>query len=121
MDIAVISGFMASAVCSIIMVPQVYKTIRTKESYALSANMLVLSTLGNIFWLINAWAMGNVPLIVSACMILILNVPLFYMKYKNKELLSCKDMGVQIRDLCLSLRSDTKPKMPATVKVKVRE
>lgn len=92
MVVGELAGFFASILASMTMLPQVIKTVRTKNSKDLSAMMLTFSLLGNLGWLVNGLTYSNAPLIFSATFIIILLMPLFYIKHRNGELLGPKAM-----------------------------
>lgn len=87
MMIGELAGFFASILATLTFAPQVLKTWRTRNSKDISAMMLTFSLLGNIGWFVNGLSSGNVPLVFSGVLISILLMPLFYIKYRNGELL----------------------------------
>lgn len=96
MVIGELAGFFASILASMTMLPQVIKTVRTNNSKDLSAMMLTFSLLGNLGWLVNGLTYGNTPLIFSATFIIILLMPLFFIKYRNGELLGPKALKARL-------------------------
>lgn len=85
--VADIAGLMAGFFASIALVPQVIKCWKTKETKALSYNMMLLSFLGNMCWLINGIIYVHPGLILSSCFILPLVLFLFFLKIKSENFL----------------------------------
>ena len=89
-----LAGYVAAILATLTFLPQVIKTIRSGDSKGLSTATLALSFSGNLCWLLNGLAYNNSSLIFSGLFIMLLLVPLFYVKYKNDELIS----GSQIQE-----------------------
>jgi len=54
-------GWIASSLCTLILVPQIIKALQTKHTDDLSMSMLVLSVSGNAFWAAHASLTQNIP------------------------------------------------------------
>lgn len=71
-------------------VPQAIKTIKTRDTKAISFWMYLCSIIGVIFWLIFGIMVGNVPIICKNIAVIILGGIILYIKvynifYKNEE------------------------------------
>ena len=102
-----LAGYIAATLATLTFLPQVVKTLRTRDSKSLSAATLTLSFSGNLCWLLNGLAYGNLSLIFSGLFIMLLLVPLFWVKYKNNELISASQIQKYISDFnFFTLRTD---------------
>lgn len=81
-----LTGYLAATLATLTFLPQALKTFRTRDSKSLSTATLTLSFLGNLCWLINGLAYQNMALIFSGLFIMILLLPLFWVKYQNNEI-----------------------------------
>jgi len=75
-------GWIASSLCTLILVPQIIKALQTKHTDDLSMSMLVLSVSGNAFWAAHASLTQNIPLFVGASLIASMSILLIIFKYK---------------------------------------
>jgi len=82
MELEIIFGWLASFFCTLILVPQIIKTLKTRHTDDVSMVMLVISVIGNAFWVAHACITGNIPLIVGACLISAMSIVLIIFKYK---------------------------------------
>lgn len=85
MMIEQVFGWLGAAFVTIILVPQIIKAFRTKHTTDLSMLMLIFSALGNGFWTAHAVLMQNIPLIVSASVIMLMSLILIVYKYQNEK------------------------------------
>ncbi len=85
MDIAELYGWFASVFTTIIFLPQLIKAFKTKMTDDISMWMLILSVIGNGFWLAHASLINNQPLLVCASLIIIISVTLIAFKYRNER------------------------------------
>ena len=74
-------GWLASVFTTLILVPQLYKVIRTRHTRDVSMSMLVLSVIGNGFWVLQATITGNTPLQVGASLICLMSMALIVFKF----------------------------------------
>ena len=81
MPLEVLFGWMASFLCTLILVPQIFKALKTHHTDDLSMSMLVLSVAGNAFWVAHASMTQNLPLIVGAGLISSMSITLIVFKY----------------------------------------
>lgn len=81
MAIEIIFGWLASFLCTFIMVPQIIKAFKTRHTDDVSMLMLVISVLGNFFWVAHALMTKNVPLVIGAGLIGVMSFVLIMAKY----------------------------------------
>ncbi len=81
MTIEVLLGWIASSLCTLILVPQIIKAFRTRHTDDVSMYMLIISVAGNGFWVAHATMTQNTPLIVGAGLISLMSVILIIFKY----------------------------------------
>jgi len=82
METEVILGWIASSLCTLILVPQIIKALQTRHTDDISLNMLVLSVTGNAFWAAHAILTENIPLFVGASLISMMSILLIIFKFK---------------------------------------
>ncbi len=81
MELDVLFGWIASALCTLILVPQIIKALKTRHTDDVSMFMLILSVSGNGFWALHAVLTQNIPLIVGASLISIMSIMLIVFKF----------------------------------------
>ncbi len=81
MPIEVLFGWIASFLCTLILVPQIAKAFKSKHTDDVSMYMLLISVAGNAFWVLHASLTQNIPLIVGASLISLMSVVLIIFKY----------------------------------------
>jgi len=81
MPLEVIFAWTASFLCTLILVPQIFKTFKTKHTDDVSMFMLLISVAGNGFWVLHASMTNNIPLIVGASLISLMSIILIIFKY----------------------------------------
>lgn len=81
MPIEVLFGWTASLLCTLILVPQIIKALKTRHTDDVSMSMLILSVAGNGFWVAHASITQNIPLIVGASLISCMSIALIMFKY----------------------------------------
>jgi MtN3 and saliva related transmembrane protein len=82
MSLEVLFGWMASLLCTLILVPQIFKALKTRHTDDISMLMLLLSVSGNAFWVAHASITQNIPLLVGASFISLMSIMLIIFKYK---------------------------------------
>ncbi len=82
MLLEVFFGWMASLLCTLILIPQIIKALKTRHTDDVSMLMLLLSVSGNAFWVAHASMTQNMPLLVGASFISIMSITLIIFKYK---------------------------------------
>jgi len=81
MPIEVLFGWTASFLCTLILVPQILKALKTRHTDDVSMYMLIISVAGNAFWVLHAAMTQNIPLIVGAGLISLMSIVLIICKY----------------------------------------
>ena len=81
METEVLLGWLASTLCTLILIPQIVKAYQTRHTDDISMSMLVLSVAGNGFWVAHATMTQNIPLIVGAGLIGLMSITLIIFKY----------------------------------------
>ena len=82
MSLEVLFGWMASLLCTLILVPQIFKAVKTRHTDDISMLMLLLSVSGNAFWVAHASITQNIPLLVGASFISLMSIMLIIFKFK---------------------------------------
>ena len=82
MAIEVLFGWIASSLCTLILVPQIIKAFKTRHTDDVSMFMLILSVAGNGFWVAHASMTPNTPLIFGAGLIGVMSIILIIFKYR---------------------------------------
>jgi uncharacterized protein with PQ loop repeat len=82
LTIDILFGWIASFLCTLILVPQIIKARVTRHTDDVSMYMLLLSVAGNACWVIHAWLTGNVPLLVGAGLICLMSLLLIAFKFQ---------------------------------------
>ena len=80
-----IFGWLAAVFTTLIFVPQIIKAYGTGMTRDISMLMLFLAVIGNSFWLAQSILISNIPLIVTASLIIIMSVVLIRFKYMNEK------------------------------------
>ena len=81
MSLEVSLGWIASLLCTLILVPQILKALKTRHTDDVSMYMLIISVAGNAFWVAHASMTQNIPLIVGAGLISLMSIVLIVFKY----------------------------------------
>ncbi len=81
MTLEVLLGWIASLLCTLILVPQIFKALNTRHTDDVSMYMLIISVAGNGFWVAHASITQNIPLIVGAGLISFMSIILIIFKY----------------------------------------
>jgi len=81
MTIEILFGWIASILCTLLLVPQIIKALQTRHTDDVSMYMLILSVAGNAFWVAHASMTQNIPLIVGAGLISFMSIMLIFLKY----------------------------------------
>jgi MtN3 and saliva related transmembrane protein len=81
MPLDILFGWAASFLCTLILVPQIFKAMQTRHTNDVSMYMLIISVAGNGFWVLHASMTQNIPLIVGAGLICMMSIVLIILKY----------------------------------------
>ena len=87
MEFAEIMGHIGALLSSITFIPQVIKTWQTKSAGDLSMNMLLIVVTSTVVWLVYAFSLNLLPVIIANSIIFVLSLTLIYFKlsFKKKE------------------------------------
>lgn len=80
-----IIGYMAAGFLSILFIPQVYKTFKTKETKAISYLFLILEFFTSGLFIIYGYLINSIPVILANVSALICNLLLIFAKLKFKN------------------------------------
>lgn len=76
-------GFVAATLTTAAFVPQALKTLRTRDTRAISLGMYVVFTVGLCFWLAYGVFLGSWPMILSNLFTLVLAVLILGLKLRH--------------------------------------
>jgi MtN3 and saliva related transmembrane protein len=82
MDWLTIIGLVAATCTTAALLPQVLKTVRTRQTRDISLLMYSLFTVGIVLWLIYGLMLNNVPLITANSVTLVLATAVLLLKIK---------------------------------------
>lgn len=77
-----IIGFLAAAFTSTSLLPQVVKTLKTKETKDISLIMFIMSATGLSLWFIYGLLLGDLPIIFANGFTLVLALVVLFLKIK---------------------------------------
>ena len=77
-----IIGYSATIVATLIMLPQLIKTIKTKKVEDISKIMLILFMINNILWVIYGFLSNGIPVVVANSIVFIIVFAEFTLKIK---------------------------------------
>ena len=80
-----IIGYMAAGFLSILFIPQVYKTFKTKETKAISYLFLILQIFTSGLFITYGYLINSIPLILANVSTLVCNFFLIFAKMKFKK------------------------------------
>lgn len=76
-------GYIAATLTTVAFVPQAWRTLRTRETRALSLGMYLIFTVGIAFWLAYGLALGSWPIILSNALTLVLAGTILALKLRH--------------------------------------
>lgn len=85
MEFIEILGFVAGMCTSSSILPQLIKTIRTKEAQDVSVFMFIVMMTGNILWIYYGFDNSDLPIILTNFLSLGLNIAMLVFKYKYRH------------------------------------
>ena len=88
MDVAQILGWIATILFSIMIIPQMIKTVRSKDTSGVSLLLFIIYLIANIIALIYAFMIYQTPLIIKyviAIIITVIYLMLYWVYYKRKK------------------------------------
>lgn len=77
-----ITGIAAGILTAISMMPQVVKTIKTKEAEHVSALMLITLIAGVVLWVVYGFLKKDLPIIYTNTFSFLVNVVMLFLRYK---------------------------------------
>jgi MtN3 and saliva related transmembrane protein len=85
MDFMEVIGIVAGICTSSSVIPQLVKTVRTKKATDVSLLMFVVLLTGNSLWVYYGADMGDVPIVATNILSILLNIAMLFFKFKYKE------------------------------------
>lgn len=76
-------GYIAATLTTIAFIPQAWRTLRTRDTRALSLGMYLTFTVGVAFWLGYGLTLGAWPIIVSNAITLLLAGTILLLKWRH--------------------------------------
>ena len=76
-------GYVAATLTTVAFVPQAVKTLRTRDTRAISLGMYLVITVGLCFWLAYGIALGSWPMILSNIVTLALALLILTLKLRH--------------------------------------
>jgi MtN3 and saliva related transmembrane protein len=85
MEFIEILGLVAGICTSSSLLPQLIKTIKTKEAQDVSVFMFIVMLTGNSLWIYYGFAKSDFPIIATNFLALGLNIAMLVLKYKYRH------------------------------------
>ncbi|MFK7952301.1 MAG: SemiSWEET transporter [Ekhidna sp.] len=76
-------GYIAAILTTISFLPQAIRTIKTKDTSGLSLTMYGLFIIGILFWILYGIQLGELPIIISNAITLLISSVILGMKLKH--------------------------------------
>ena len=91
-------GYLATITGTGLMLPQLYKTLKTKSVKDVSWGMLIVYFFNCIFWLIYGLLLGATPIILTNSIALVISLAqiVLQMKYSKKSNATSATVGMEI-------------------------
>lgn len=74
------TGYVAATLTTLAFLPQALKTLRTRDTRAISLGMYVVFTVGVVFWLVYGFVLESWPMILANTVTLVLSLAILSMK-----------------------------------------
>jgi len=84
-SLTLITGITAGLLTATSMMPQVFKTIKTKKAENVSPLMLIILISGVILWIVYGVLKKDIPIICTNSFSLIVNLAMLYLQWKFGE------------------------------------
>jgi MtN3 and saliva related transmembrane protein len=81
-----LTGYVAAALTTLSFVPQVWKTLRTRDTRAISLGMYLMFSLGVALWLVYGVLIAAWPIILANGVTLMLTSTVLWLKLKERSL-----------------------------------
>lgn len=85
MEFLEILGIVAGLCTSSSILPQIIKTVKTKEAQDVSVFMFIVMMTGNSLWIYYGFAKSDVPIISTNFLALGLNIVMLVLKYRYRQ------------------------------------
>lgn len=79
-----IFGWIATVIVSIQFIPQLIRSIQTKDTEGLSLYMIYMIISGSVLWIIHGIIVSDAPILATNCVILVVSSSLLFIKLKYK-------------------------------------
>jgi MtN3 and saliva related transmembrane protein len=83
MDTITIIGFIAGTCTTFSLIPQVIKSITSKETKDISLFMFIILAIGLLFWIIYGLLIGEIPIILANLFSFFLTLTIILLKIKH--------------------------------------
>ncbi|MDO8522270.1 MAG: SemiSWEET family transporter [bacterium] len=80
-----IVGYLATATGTCLMLPQFYKTLKTKSVKDVSWGMLIVYFFNCIFWLTYGLLLGAIPIILTNAIALVISIAQVFLQVKYSK------------------------------------
>ena len=98
-----ILGYLAGFLATIVMVPQLYKILKTKKSDDISLEFLYIGQISSIIWIAYGILLHSYPIILCDSIIIIIQtITIYYIKKYRKKKLKIDDIQedvMQVTDI----------------------
>ena len=84
MDLTVYTGIVAACCTTVSFIPQAIKTIKTKDTSAISLSMYSIFTFGTLMWLVYGIVTHNMPVLYANALTLVFAVIILFYKLRFK-------------------------------------
>lgn len=84
-SLTVITGIAAGVLTAASMMPQVFKTMKTKKAENVSPLMLIILISGVMLWIVYGVLKKDIPIICTNSFSLLVNLTMFYLQWKFGE------------------------------------
>ncbi len=81
-NVVLITGISAGILTSVSMIPQVFKTIKTKEAEHISVVMLIILSLGVAMWVVYGCLKKDWPIILTNSFSVLINIIMLILRWK---------------------------------------
>ena len=83
--IVLITGIIAGILTAVSMMPQVFKTIKTKKAEHISPLMLIILIAGVSLWIVYGCIKKDWPIIITNCFSVLINMAMLFLQWRYKE------------------------------------
>ena len=92
-----IVGWLAAIIISLLQVPQVLHTYKSRDAKGLSKGMIIMNTLASILWFTYGLIVWKAPIFVPNSLYFLANIALGWMKWKFSEHGKGMEEGVEVK------------------------